>query len=152
MSYGTAERRGELLAALAEIIDDLGASIAALGDAYEQLDEQSADRLEEQLFRPVQAAYGKAKRTYSEFAARSGLETRSFTPSLPMLPSTGVKGFIEAAVDSVERAEDGLTELQDSLAPVEVGDPPLRAGLADVRSQIAEIFTRAEKFVSTFGR
>jgi len=48
------------------------------GEAYEQLDDQHADELEEQLFRPVQGAYGRAKRTYSEFASRSQLRARTF--------------------------------------------------------------------------
>ncbi len=50
--------------------------VAWLGSAYEQLDDQQADRLEEQLFRPVQRAYGRAKRTHAQFGdpdLRAGL-------------------------------------------------------------------------------
>ena len=52
--------------------------VAALGEAYEQLDEQSGDRMEAVLFRPLQTAYGQLKRTHAEFAARSGLPGRDF--------------------------------------------------------------------------
>src|SRR3712207_8397736 len=55
-----------------------GVALAALGAAYDRLDEAAADRLEEQLFRPVQAAYGRAQRTYAGFAERHGLPGRSF--------------------------------------------------------------------------
>ena len=53
MAYSTLEGRQELLDGLAGAIDDIGFALAALGAAYEQLDEPTADRLEEQLFGPV---------------------------------------------------------------------------------------------------
>ena len=55
------------------------------------LDERAADTLEEQLFRPVQTAYGKAQRTHSGFAQRFGLNARAFAPAVRGVPSTGVK-------------------------------------------------------------
>jgi hypothetical protein len=152
MAYITAEARQELLDTVAEATDELGVALAALGDAYEQLDERSADTLEEQLFRPVQAAYGRAKRTHAEFAARHGLPGRTFEPASRGLPSTGVKGFLDATVEAVEQAESILVELQDSMSPVEVGDPPLRAGLAEVRGILADLRSRSQRFVSLFGR
>jgi hypothetical protein len=152
MAYITAEARQELLDTVAEATDELGVALGALGDAYEQLDERSADRLEEQLFRPVQAAYGRAKRTHAEFAARHGLPGRTFTAASRGLPSTGVKGFLDVTVEAIGRAEDILVELQDSMSPVEVGDPEVRAGLADVRGILADLSGRAERFVSLFGR
>ena len=60
MAYTTAEARQELLDAFAEVIEQIGYALAALGAAYEQLDEQNADRLEEKLFGPVQLAFGCA--------------------------------------------------------------------------------------------
>ena len=48
-------------------------ALAALGAAYEQLDEHNADRLEAELFGPVQRAYGRAKSTHAQFADRDGL-------------------------------------------------------------------------------
>ncbi len=152
MTYVTAEARQNLLDEIARAIDELGIALAAFGDAYEQLDERSADTLEEQLFRPAQQAYGKAKRTHSEFAARHGLPTRSFAASPPTAASHGVKGFLESAVEAVEESDALLAELQDSLLPVEVGDPEVRAGLSDVRRTLNEIAPRAAHFVSRFGR
>ena len=115
--------------------------------------ERSQDTLEEQLFRPAQAAYGRAKRTHSEFAARHGLPARTFaSAAAPGAPSRGAGGFVEIAVEHFEHAEDVLTELQDSMSPVEVGDPELRAGLAEVREQLALIADRAPRFLSRLGR
>src|SRR3954452_4894144 len=152
MAYITSEARQELLDTVAEATDELVVAIAALGDAYEALDEQSADTLEEELFRPAQAAYGRAKRTYTDFAARHGHDTRAFDPTMRGLPSTGVKGFLEAAVDHVEQAEAILIELQDSMSPVEVGDPELRAGLAEVRELLGGERAPGHEFTRTLGR
>ena len=80
MAYASQEARQDLLASIAEAIDEVGRAMAALGDAYDQLDEHTADVLEEQLFRPAQAAYARAQRTYSGFAERHGLDM--LTPML----------------------------------------------------------------------
>jgi len=152
MAYVTAEARQELLDDLAVATDDLGAALAALGAAYEQLDEASADTLEEELFRPVQVAYGRAQRTHADFAQRHGLPSPTFAPASAGLPSQGLKGFLERAVEAVALAENGLAELQDSMRPVEVGDPELRAGLAEVRALVDPVSERASRFVSRFGR
>ena len=152
MTYVAAEARQELLDTVAEAIDELALALAALGDAYEQLDERSADRLEEQLFRPVQAAYGRAQRTYTEFAARHGLATRGFDAALPGAASRGVAGFLELATRAVDEAEHILVVLQDSMRPVEVGDAELRAGLAEVRSLAGELSGRSREFMRVFGR
>ena len=126
--------------------------MAALGAAYEALDEDSADRLEEVLFRPVQLAYGRARRTATSFAERTGVSVPDVSPQPEGPPSRGVKGFVEDATEAVFLAESILTELQDSLSPVEVGDAELRAGLADVRERIASIPAAADAFISRFGR
>ena len=152
MAYVDTEARQNLLDEVASAIDELAIALAALGDAYEQLDERSADTLEEQLFRPVQSAYGVAKRTHAAFAARHGLPGRSFAAASSRAASHGVKGFLEAAVDAVEQTDNLLAELQDSLLPVEVGDQELRAGLAEVRRALGEVTPRAAHFVSRFGR
>ena len=65
MSYTSAEARQELLDGFAVAIERIGLALAALGAAYEQLDEYNADRLEAQLFGPVQLAYGRAKSTHA---------------------------------------------------------------------------------------
>ena len=83
MAYVTAEARQELLDTIARATDEIGAALGVLGEAYEQLDEQTGDRLEEALFKPVQGAYGRARRTHSEFAGRYDLPTRTFAPATP---------------------------------------------------------------------
>lgn len=153
MTYVSADARQQLLDTIAEAIDELGVALAALGDAYEQLDEHNADKLEEDLFRPVQVALGRAKRTHAEFAARHGLESRAFASHWqPGAASRGVKGFLEAAVEAVGVADGVLARLQDSLMPVEVGDAELRAGLAEVRRLLGDLSARARRFVSLLGR
>jgi len=152
MAYDTAEARQELLDDIAAAIDAIGRALGALGSAYEQLDEQSADRLEAELFRPVQAAYGRAQRTHAGFAERMGLPGRTFSPATPRAASHGVKGFLEIAVDAADEGDETLAELQDSMRPVEVGDPELRAGLAGVRELMASVRERAREFERVFGR
>ena len=153
MAYVTAEARQELLDTVAEAADRIAVALAALGEAYDLLDEQTADRMEEQLFRPVQHAYGRAKRTHTEFAGRYGLPSRPFSSTAgPGAPSRGAAGFVEIAAEGFEHAEDVLTELQDSMSPVEVGDAELRAGLAEVREQLALILERAPAFLGRLGR
>ncbi|HYM54487.1 MAG TPA: hypothetical protein VES97_03935 [Solirubrobacteraceae bacterium] len=152
MAYTTADARQQLLDSLAKAAEDLGLALTSLSEAYEQLDEQNAERLEQELFRPVQLAYGRAKRTHAEFADRHGLAGRAFETPAPGAPSRGVKGFLEGAVDAVERADAALATLQDSMLPVEVGDPPLRAGLEAVRSALDHTRAHAREFVRTLGR
>lgn len=152
MSTADLPARRQLLDGLAEAADQLGEALASLGAAYELLDEQQGDRLEDELFRPVQVAYGRARRAHGEFAARYGLPGREFTMPEPGLPSTGVKGFVEQAVEAVDRAERGLVALQESSLALEVGDVELRAGLTSVRQAIDGLSHHARAFVSTFGR
>jgi hypothetical protein len=152
MAYTTKDARQQLLTSIAAAIEELGVAVAALGEAYEQLDERSADKLEEDLFRPVQLAYGRAQRTYLEFAARHDLESRTFAPASQAAPSIGVKGFIENTVEAVARADGALATLQDSMLPVEVGDPQLRDGLREVRELLGHISGLARAFVRTLGR
>jgi hypothetical protein len=152
VAHTDAEARQELLGAVAEAIDDIGRALAALGAAYEQLDERNADRLEEELFGPVQHAYGRAKRAHTEFAGRHGLTSRPCEAPSAGLPSTGAKGFIESAVSAVARADSALATLQDSLLPVEVGDPELRSALTEVRSLLGDVGRRARELERTLGR
>src|SRR5438132_12634523 len=121
MSYTTAEARQRLLDTLAEATDDIGFALASLGEAYERLDENTADRLERELFRPVQMAYGRAQRTHAEFADRHGLPSRTFEPRSPGAPSQGVKDLLENAMAAIGQADTTLAMLQDSMLPVEVG-------------------------------
>jgi hypothetical protein len=152
MAYVTAEARQDLLDALAAATDDIGVALGALGDAYELLDDVSAEQLEDALFGPVQVAYGRAKRTHAEFADRHGLPKRTFASPPSGAPSRGVKGFLDTAVGAVVKADGELGQLQDSMLPVEVGDAELRAGMAEVRRQIGDVAGHARQFVSRLGR
>jgi hypothetical protein len=152
VAYTTTEGREQLLSALAEATDEAGATLAFVGAAYEQLDDQSADRLEEELFGPAQRAYGRAKRTHAEFAQRHGLAARSFAP--PALPPSSLKAneLIESAAASAERVDETLAKLQDDQALVEVGDVELRSGVASVREAIGSVPLSAREFLRTLGR
>jgi hypothetical protein len=150
--YTNAEARQELLDALATAIERIGAALAALGSAYEQLDEHNADRLETELFGPVQVAFGRAKAAYGQFADRHGLPGRAFDQPSPGLPSTGAKGFIDDAVDAVTEADNALAALQDSSLPTEVGDEQLRTAIAAVRERLGGVRGRARELERTLGR
>ncbi len=152
MTYKTADARQELLDGVAQATDQIAGAIAALSEAYEHLDEGSADRLEQELFRPVQSAYGRAKRTYAGFAERYELNTREFQPAAAVAPSRGVKEYLDNAVQAVGEADRTLSAMQDSMLPIEVGDAELRAGLEQVRALLGSVGSHAHEFVRTFGR
>jgi hypothetical protein len=152
MAYTSAEAREELLDAFAVAIERIGFALAALGAAYEQLDERNADRLEEELFGPVQKAYGRAKTTYAQFAQRNGMAAQTFATPSPGIPSTGAKGFIDSAVDATADADAALSELQDSSLPTEVGDVELRRALTEVRERLTGVRQRARELERTLGR
>ena len=152
MSYTTAEGREQVLGDLAVAINQIAEALGALGEAYEQLDERAGDVLEEQLFRPVQSAYGRALRTHSEFAARSNLRARTFEPQPPGRANQTTASLITRAVEGVGDADQTIADLQDSMLPVEVGDPELRAGLSAVRETLSSVSHRARDLVRTVGR
>lgn len=152
MAYSASEARQQVLDALAAATDELGFALACLAEAYDNLDAHNADRLEEELFRPVQAAYGRAQLSHAEFADRHGLPGRTFEQQPPGVSPTGAKGFIQRAVEAIGEADQALTGLQDSMLPVEVGDAALRSGLADVRDRIRGLPERARELLRTLGR
>jgi hypothetical protein len=152
MVYTTAQARQQLLDTVAEAIDELALALASLGEAYEHLDERTAEELERQLFVPIQLAYGRAQRTHGEFAKRHGLPGREFAAASPRAPSRDVRSLLESAVEAVGRADGELATLQDSMLPVEVGDVELRAGLQEVRRLIGDARGRTRELVRTLGR
>jgi hypothetical protein len=152
MAFTTAEARQDLLDTMAEAIDALGLASAALAEAYDQLDEQSGDRLEEECFRPVQLALGRAKRTYTGFAGRTGFEPASFEAPSAGLASQGAAALTGRAVEAAAEADRLLAELQDSMLPVEAGDPELRAGLVSIREPLDGLPARARGFLRGLGR
>jgi hypothetical protein len=152
MAYNAGDARRSLLDDVGEATDQLALALASLGEAYEELDERTADQLEEELFRPVQSAYGRLRRTHAEFAERYGLPGRTFEASSGGLHSADPRVYVDRAVEAIEGADQGLAELQDSMMPVEVGDRELREGLAEVRATIAELPNRARRLMASRGR
>jgi hypothetical protein len=151
MSYTSESGRRQIVEDSLVAARELAAALAALGDLYEHLDERSADRMEDELFRPLQSGYGQLRRTVTAFASRHGLAEPVFADPGPGLPEDP-RAVIERVADAAQSADDTLAELQDSLLPVEVGDQELRAGLSRVRTLIAPVPAAADALVRTFGR
>jgi hypothetical protein len=152
MGYSTSEARRQLLDTLAEATDALGFALACLAEAYDKLDERNGDRLEEELFGPVQGAYGRAKATHSGFAGRHGLPGRGFEQQAAGVSTRRAPGFIDQAMGAVAEADRALAELQDSMLPVEAGDAEVRAGLTAVRERVRGLPGTARELLRTLGR
>lgn len=152
MSYSTEEGRDRILSDLGQAADQIELALGYLSDAYELLDVNVADRLEEELFSPVQAAYARAKRTLAGFAARHRLaeQGRAQRPGAPR--PHDARSLIEGAVQATEQADQWISELQDSMLPVEVGDRELREGLAETRALVAPLPARGREIVRILGR
>ncbi len=151
MTYTAQSARAQILTEVATGADELCGALAALSEAYEQLDEQSAGIMEDQLFRPLQAAYGQLVRTHAGFASRHGFPGREQQAATPVLP-TQPRETIERAAEAVQVADETLSELQDSMLPVEVGDRELREGLERARILIAPFQSRCAELTRTLGR
>jgi len=152
LAFTTAEGRARLLDDTARAIEQLSSAVAELSEAFEQLDDSSAERLEELLFRPIQHAYGRALRGRAQFAARHGLDAAPPAEAPASAPAGGAHLLIERAVGHVQLADSTLGELQDSLLPIEVGDEELRADLTGVRAGIDHVPARARELLRTLGR
>ncbi len=152
MGITAAEAREEIVTDLGGAIEQITFAVARLGEAYDALAVDSADRLEETLFRPAQKAFGRGKRALTRFAQQSSLPVPDSTPPPPGRRSDGARGFIEQAVIACAEADRRIAELQDSMLPIEFGDPELRAGLAEVRELLAEVPNASRDFLRTLGR
>lgn len=152
MAYTTAEGRERILRDLAAAVRQLEIAMAYLGEAYEQLDTDTADRLEEQLFAPTQAGYARARRTYAEFVKRHHLPDAGPADRANVPQPHGARALIEGAVDATNQADHWIGELQDSMLPIEVGDPELRAGLSGTRALVAPLAHLAHELIRTLGR
>ena len=152
LAYTNLEGREGLLEALAESAEQIGAALEYLGAAHERLDDMSAEKLEEQLFGSAQRAYAFARKAYTGFATRHGLQTRNFDQ--PAVPPASLKGaeLIEMAANEAEGADEMLSGLQDDQRLIEVGDVELRSGVADVRQAIGPVPERAREMLRTLGR
>lgn len=154
MAMSALEARTQILDDLTAAIDQLALALACLSEAFEQLPVGTADRLEAEIFRPVQRAYGRGKRTHAQFAERVGLPTRDFgAPSPSPGPSSqGVPDLVKRAAAASIDADRLIAELQDSALPIESGDAQLRAGLSEVRELLGTVPKAAGKFLRTLGR
>lgn len=152
MAITALEAREQIRDDLAAAIDHLALAMASLSEAYEQLDVGTADKLDAELFRPVQKAFGRSKRTHAQFAERYGLPTADFESPSPGRSPQGVKGFVERAVMASAEADHSIAELQDSMLPIESGDAELRTGLSEVRELLDQVPGAARQFLRTLGR
>jgi len=152
MAQTTLEARTQILDDLAAALDQLGLAVACLSEAFEQLAVDAADRLEADLYRPVQRAYGRGKRTHAQFAERFGLSGDTFEPPSSVPSSKGVKDLVERTAAAVEDADRRVAELQDSMLPIESGDAELRRGLSEVRELLEKVPGGARQFLRTLGR
>ncbi len=152
MAITQREARQQILDDLGGASERIGFSVACLGTAYELLSIGPADRLEAELYRPVQKAYGRAKRTRSQFAQRTDLDVADFETPSPGLKSQGVKSFVERAVVAAADGDRMIADLQDTMLPVESGDAELRAGLSEVRKLLSDLPLSAREFLRTLGR
>jgi hypothetical protein len=152
VAISTLEARRQILDDLAAALDQLGLAVACLGEAFEQLAVDSADRLEADLYRPVQRAYGRGKRTHAQFAERVGLPGDTFEPPSAGASSQGARELVQRMVAAVTDAGRRIAELQDSMLPIEFGDAELRAGLSEVRDLLVKVPGAAGQFLRTLGR
>jgi hypothetical protein len=152
VSYAAADARRQVLDAIAAAIAQIALALACLGEAYEVLDELSADRMEEQLFRPAQQALARAQHAHTAFASAHGLAQRSFPAGDVGHGNQTGHDLVGRAATAALEADRLLAELQDSMLPVEVGDPALRAGLAEVRELVSSVPPHARAFLRTLGR
>jgi hypothetical protein len=154
MAYTAAEGHEQILDAIAEAADEVSYGLADLGEAYEMLDENTADVLEHELFRPMQTAYGRLKATHSAFAAQHNLGTAEFASRSPSAPSNGVRGLIDNGVAAAQKASVVLVELQEdeSMVLVEVGDAELRARISEIQRLLGDVTSRAKNITRTLGR
>jgi hypothetical protein len=152
MAYTSESARRQLLDDLADAVDQLAVSLAALGEAYEEVDERTADTLEEELFRPVQAAYGRGRRTHADFATRYGLPGRTFETGSSGLHSGDPRVYVQRAIEATQHADQAIAEMQDSMLPVEVGDRELRDGLTETRELISAVPAHGRELLRTVGR
>lgn len=151
MSYTTESGRQQILADAGAAASDLGVALAAVGEAYEHLDEHLAEVVEARIFRPLQTGYAQLGRTLSEFAQRHGLPEPQLGRTMEPAPGDP-RRLLESTADAAAAADETLAELQDSLLPVEVGDQELRAGLSRVRSVIARVPAACDETIRAFGR
>ncbi len=152
MSYDATVAREDLIAALARVEAHLAAAVDALGAAYDTLDEQTADRLESELFHPIVKASGQVRRTAQEFATRFRLAISDRPSPAPAASRRPVRELITRAADEAAHADAELAAIQDSGQAIEVGDAELRAGISAARVLLGPVPQHARALLGTLGR
>ncbi len=152
MSYSNADGRAQILAELEQAAHEIGSALSELSEAFELLDERSAERLEEELFGPAQRAYARVQRTHMDFARQHGVAPATFTGASAGGRPGDARGAVERAAGGLERADVTLATLQDSMLPVEVGDPALRSGITEVRELVTPLPGAARALLRVLGR
>src|SRR3954451_14369050 len=95
MAQTMVEARQQILDDLAGALDQLGLAVASLSEAFQQLAVDSADKLEADLYRPVQRAYGRGERNRTQRAERVALQGDPFEPPSAGPSSQGVKELVQ---------------------------------------------------------
>ncbi len=152
MSFTNEEGRRQLLDDVKGAAEELALALACLSEAYEALDDDTADRMEAEMFRPVQAAYGRVRRARTEFAERYRISDGDLGGAPDSVGVQSVQRYIERAVEAAEAADQRIGDLQDSMLPVDVGDAEIRAGLAETRTLIADVPGTGRRILRTLGR
>lgn len=152
MPITTRESRERILGDLGRAAEHLALAVSCLGEAYEQLSVMAADRMEDRLYSPLQRAYGRAKRTRSQFAERIGMEAGELAEPQPGRSSQGAKAFIERAAGAASQADGLIADLQDTGMAIESGDAELRAGLTEIRDLLGPVPADAREFLRSLGR
>lgn len=152
MAMTRTEAQQQILDDLAAALDQLGLAVACLSEAFEKLAVDAADRLEADLYRPVQKSYGRGKRTHAQFAQRVGMRGDTFEPPSAGASSQSVKELVQKMAAALADADRRVAELQDSMLPIEFGDAELRAGLNEVREVLKPVPRAAAMFLRGLGR
>ena len=150
MAITTAEARTQIVDDLGAATDQITLAVACLA-AHELLDDLTADRLEADLFRPVQRAPAGPSAQTRRSPDVTAPRPRRGAPS-PGAPSQGVRSFREGAVVAATEASRLIAELQDSMLPIEFGDSELRSGLSETRELVDTLPRAARAFLRTLGR
>lgn len=146
------EAREQILEVMATAIEHIALSVESLGEAYEQMSDDEADRLEADLFGPVQKAYGVARRTSRGFSERVTVTGREPEALSHGSRTQSAKELVDRAVFAAEEADREIAELQDTMYPIESGDAELRAGLAEVRDLLDGLPGASRELLRTLGR
>jgi hypothetical protein len=152
MAFTTREAQERIVDELGWAVGQIALASEVFSDAYERLDATTADRLEDELYRPLQRGFGRAKRTLVQFAGRVGLEPQEGEPGDANVARLTLKETIERAVALAADGAQRIAELQDSDMAIAAGDSELRSGLAETRRLLGELSTRAPAFLRTLGR